>query len=328
MLGRKLIELSVALTVVWAFICLYVALNDLHGAIPPLIERGSRWFEPARQLHWFYFGRAFLWWALGASMWWGLLYAVLRQQRLLPVLNTRAEPPEAGSGRAEILSWAIIVGLLAAVIFVSWPEIDFDLSNWFNIAPRGFLFDHQIAPLTTGLQVAAKIVTWLAVIGAASGLVIAVTTKRRVLGFGLAHWLFLLLVLILGPALLVNSVLKEHSERPRPIHVVQFGGKHSFTPIFQSGECTRNCSFVSGEAASIYALGFALALLARRRRKAILIAAILAGSVVGFVRIGQGAHFLSDIVFAGVFMAIVVALAHWVTFRVVAPQTEPNLSAG
>ena len=40
----------------------------------------------------------------------------------------------------------------------------------------------------------------------------------------------------------------------------------------------------------------------------------LAGLAVGVVRIAQGAHFLSDIVFAGVFMALVTTAVHHVMF--------------
>jgi lipid A 4'-phosphatase len=222
----------------------------------------------------------------------------------------------------EIFSWAAIVGLLTAVVFMLWPKIDLDLSAWFNIAPRVFLFDRHIAPLAVGIQGAASILTWLAIVAAAVGIGMAIVRKRHLLGLGLSHWVFLSLVLILGPAVLVNNVLKEHSGRPRPMHLEQFGGPSSFTPVFHSGDCARNCSFVSGEAASIYALGFAVALLARRRRVAVLIATVLAGSFVGFIRIAQGAHFLSDIVFAGVFMAIVAVIIHWFVFDVAAPRLE------
>jgi lipid A 4'-phosphatase len=254
-------------------------------------------------------------------VWCGLLYAIFRQKRRLSAsLTARTESQHGGSGRVEILSWAAIVGLLAAVVFVVWPEIDLGLSTWFNLAPRAFLFDYHIAPLTTGIKGAASLLTWLAVIATVIGIGTAISGKHRVLGLELAHWLFLFLVLVLGPTLLVNNVLKEHSGRPRPMHLEQFGGPSQFKAVFHSGDCARNCSFVSGEAASIYALGFAIALLARRRREAVLIATVLAGSVVGFIRIGQGAHFVSDIVFAGVFMAIVVVVIHWLVFRVAAPR--------
>ena len=116
----------------------------------------------------------------------------------------------------------------------------------------------------------------------------------------------------------------HNAKIPRPIHLVEFGGPHAFTPVFRSGQCHRNCSFVSGEASSVYALGFAIAMMARRRRAILMALAIFAGTVIGFIRIGQGGHFLSDIIFAGVLMAIVVALMHWLVFRLFVPGFAPE----
>ena len=43
-------------------------------------------------------------------------------------------------------------------------------------------------------------------------------------------------------------------------------------------------------------------------------AAIAAGAFAGVIRIGAGAHFLSDVVFAGVFMAFVARGLAWLLF--------------
>jgi len=89
----------------------------------------------------------------------------------------------------------------------------------------------------------------------------------------------------------------------------------------RSGSCERNCSFISGEASATFALGFAIVMLARRRRAALMAAALTAGTLSGLIRMGEGGHFLSDVVFAGVFMALDVALMHWLVFRVLAPRS-------
>jgi hypothetical protein len=52
-------------------------------------------------------------------------------------------------------------------------------------------------------------------------------------------------------------------------------------------------------------------------------AAIVAGGFAGLIRMGEGGHFLSDVVFAGVFMAFDVALMSWLVFRVLA-QRAPD----
>jgi membrane-associated phospholipid phosphatase len=63
-----------------------------------------------------------------------------------------------------------------------------------------------------------------------------------------------------------------------------------------------------------------VALLVRRRRTAWIVGAATAGAAIGLIRIGEGGHFLSDVVFAGVIMALVVALVHWLVFDVAAPR--------
>jgi len=61
---------------------------------------------------------------------------------------------------------------------------------------------------------------------------------------------YLMLTLALGPGLLVNSVLKEHSGRARPVQTVDFGGTQQFSAAWVwADQCRTNCAFVSGHAA-------------------------------------------------------------------------------
>ena len=110
-------------------------------------------------------------------------------------------------------------------------------------------------------------------------------------------FVFLLCSLLLGPALLVNVILKDNSiGRARPSHLIEFGGEKTFTRAFQySGQCRHNCSFVSGHAA----LGFffiGLGWLFRSRSAFWLGVGI--GALLGFIRIAQGGHFFSDVILA------------------------------
>ena len=85
-------------------------------------------------------------------------------------------------------------------------------------------------------------------------------------------------------------------------------------------QCVDNCSFPSGHGS----LGFwvtALAFLAPPRwRKAALTAALAFGVVVGVVRIAQGGHFLSDVVFSAI---LVIAINIWFK-RLLLPE-NPSL---
>lgn len=60
----------------------------------------------------------------------------------------------------------------------------------------------------------------------------------------------------------------------------------------------------------MFAAFFALALLLPQYRRGLLAAGLAAGLLAGAVRITQGAHFLSDVLFAGIFMALTVSLLH------------------
>jgi lipid A 4'-phosphatase len=215
--------------------------------------------------------------------------------------------------RRELAAIAAIVGVLAAIIFVGWPSLDLAASRFFYLRPRTFwLTGSEFADT---IRTLFTLLTWAAGLAAAAGIVLAIGWRRRLLGLALPQWLFLALVLALGPGLIANALLKDNWARPRPTQVLEFGGNQPFKPVLdRSGQCERNCSFVGGEAASIFALGFAVALLARRRRSELMAATLAAGSFIGLIRLAEGGHFLSDIVFAGVLMGLVVALLHWLVF--------------
>ena len=134
-------------------------------------------------------------------------------------------------------------------------------------------------------------------------------TKRNLCEVDGKRVAYLFLVLILGAGVIVNVALKDNFGRARPRDIVQFGGAGHYTPPFViSGECTRNCSFSSGEAAGGF-FGLALAL-ALSRRRALLVAAAGFGAIVSFCRIASGAHFFSDTVVSFFVMLIVADVLH------------------
>jgi membrane-associated PAP2 superfamily phosphatase len=123
---------------------------------------------------------------------------------------------------------------------------------------------------------------------------------------------FMVLLLLLGPGLLVNPVLKDHWGRPRPRQIVQFGGSLQFHHPWERGEANTGKSFPSGHAASAFYLAMPFFVL--RRRKPHLAMPVYAGAMVygvlmGVARIAQGGHFASDILWAwGVVHLTAVAL--------------------
>jgi lipid A 4'-phosphatase len=135
-------------------------------------------------------------------------------------------------------------------------------------------------------------------------------TKRSVCGVDGKRIAYLFLVLILGAGVIVNVALKDNFGRARPRDIVEFGGVEHYTPPFViSGQCTKNCSFSSGEAAGgFFSLALALAL---SRRRAVFAAAVGVGAIVSFCRIASGAHFFSDTVVSFFVMLIVADVLYY-----------------
>ena len=231
-------------------------------------------------------------------------------------LEQREPPPQQPLFTANsLLGIAGCAGLAAALIFAAFPDIDLGVARLFYLDSKTFLF----AKGTTGgmLRDLLRLVFAAACVAAVAGFAMIAFFSRRLLGLGFAAWAYLALCVAIGPGLVANVVFKDNWGRARPVQIVEFGGSKQFTPAFtRSDQCERNCSFVSGEASNIFILGFALALLTEpSRRRKMFRAAIAAGSFAGLLRIGGGAHFVSDVVFAGIFMAFVARGLAWVLFE-------------
>jgi len=108
---------------------------------------------------------------------------------------------------------------------------------------------------------------------------------------------FLVLLLIIGPGLLVNSYFKDHWGRPRPREVVQFGGQREFLQPWQKGEDGKGRSFPSGHASAAFYMTAPFFIYRRsrpRQARAWLAGGLVFGIFMSIARIAQGGHFLSD----------------------------------
>lgn len=147
--------------------------------------------------------------------------------------------------------------------------------------------------------------------GAALALFAAGFAKPRLAPFrkGAA---FMVVLLMLGPGLLVNTVFKDCWGRPRPREVTQFGGKRAFQDPWERGVPGKGKSFPSGHGASAFYLAMPFFALRRRSPRTavrIFTLGMLYGIVMGVARIAQGGHFVSDILWSwGVVHLTAVAL--------------------
>jgi membrane-associated PAP2 superfamily phosphatase len=120
--------------------------------------------------------------------------------------------------------------------------------------------------------------------------------------------LFYCLLLMLGPGILVNGVLKPYWGRPRPNAIISFGGQREFLPVGEWGRGQDEASFPSGHASmGFYLMAPAFVYYRRNRRVALafLVLGLTSGLVIGLARVVAGGHFPSDVVWAGGFVYFV-----------------------
>jgi lipid A 4'-phosphatase len=206
-----------------------------------------------------------------------------------------------------IWRWCVGAFLLAGAVCFAVPDIDLWVSRAVHAGPAGFIGHHHA--WVTWLRNALIVFYFSCLAVSLAGWVWAFRAKRTVFGVDLRQWSFLVLCLSLGPGLVANLVFKDQWGRARPKNVIEFGGDKRFTaPLLRTDQCRRGCSFVSGEASSVFVPFYAAAAVVPQWAATLVIAGTIGGFITGGVRISQGAHFLSDIVFAGLFMALLVLL--------------------
>jgi lipid A 4'-phosphatase len=207
---------------------------------------------------------------------------------------------EAPNRAAAVWLPLLYAGPLAAftLLIILYPTIDLEVSRTIQdwLGNEFLSVDGLLAAVYFGLRpLVYAVAAAVALVGLFNLLV-----GRRFLGLTRRAAAFILLTFALGPGLAVDWGLKDHWGRARPRDIVEFGGERRFTPALEpSDQCERNCAFVSGHAALAFSF-VAFALLAARRWRAPAVAiTIVLGGLVGLMRIAQGAHFLSDVVYAG-----------------------------
>lgn len=211
-----------------------------------------------------------------------------------PRPGTTSVGPPAASG---ILLYLLLL-LAAALLFGLWPRLDLLVSGYArDLSGGGFQpSDGWWWWLYAGMRpLFLAISAVVGMLGLAARLL-----GRSVLGLTLARAVFLLLCFAVIQGLVVDAYLKVAFGRARPRDIVEFGGPLVFTPFYVvTDQCARNCSFVSGHAAMAFAaVAFAFVVPPTWRRR-VFWAAMVFGAATGWMRILQGGHFLSDVVFAG-----------------------------
>lgn len=192
--------------------------------------------------------------------------------------------------------WDLLLLLLCAAIFILYPQLDLISSHLFYKSSSGFFLKDHAAVLF--LRQLTPVVVGVLMLGLGGLLLASLVPAAHRLRTQRKAMAYLLLALVLGPGLMVNTVFKDHWGRARPSQVQEFGGDKVFSPaIIPTDQCARNCSFVSGDAS----VGFyfvSLAFVFTRRRKFWHGLGLSYGGILGVGRMMQGGHFLSDVIFS------------------------------
>jgi lipid A 4'-phosphatase len=215
------------------------------------------------------------------------------------------------TGLVIALAVAAAVGLVVGV----WPDLDLDLAALFFDPARGGFWRAYDPPYLRARDTATWVITLVALPAFVALALKFIRPRRPSLIPGRAV-LLMLLTLALAPGVVANMVFKEHWGRPRPIDVTEFGGVEHFRPWWDPrGDCPKNCSFVAGEPSGAFWTLAPAAVVPPQWRALAYGAAVAFGAAVGVLRMAAGAHFFSDVVFAGVFSFLVIWLVHGVLYR-------------
>ncbi len=208
-----------------------------------------------------------------------------------------------------------LAGLVGGTLLLCGTSLDVWISSLFYTPARPDHWSMEYHPVFQLLYKYGTLPVYL--IALASGVllllspaVVRLRSWRRRLGV-------VLLTVVVAPWLVTNLVLKDHWGRARPRDCTVFGGRFDYRPVWRPGPPVEGPSFPSGHAAMAFSM-FSLAFLFRRRRRlGRLVGAGGAtyGAFMGAVRVIQGAHFTSDVLWsAGITLGAALIL-HDLVFR-------------
>jgi membrane-associated phospholipid phosphatase len=213
----------------------------------------------------------------------------------------------------------ITLAALTLAVFAIWPGLDLAGARYFYHG-GGFFgrndferFGRDFFRVTPFVVLAAYAALWL---GKRLGVRLRWAPSGRAM-------IFLIATMIIGPGLIVNVGLKDHWHRPRPIQTQDFNGSSPFTPWYDdNGGCKKNCSFVSGEAATGFWMVAPASVLPPPWRGPAIFAAFAFGFGASLLRLAFGGHYLSDVLLGGLLTLIVIEIVRRLIWPLGASESE------
>jgi lipid A 4'-phosphatase len=214
--------------------------------------------------------------------------------------------------------WILSASVALAMLPTIWTSLDLDAAALFlgPAAPIAAAKWWWVEWINLYIPAAFRTVVILALLG---WLLVGLGARGKNWRLTLA---FVVLGGALGPGLLVNSGFKDNWQRARPYQVQPFGGTQQFTrAAVMTDQCNNNCSFVSGHVACGFFLA-SLMLVHRRRRCLWGAIGVASGLVIGFARMADGAHWLSDVLWA----CPITLLCSWCLWKILLRIYPPTQS--
>ena len=199
------------------------------------------------------------------------------------------------------------------LFFILFPEFDIFFSKLFFFEEKWisdkYVFIRSLRSFLKDLMIVFSITSFLLI-------VVNNILKKKKQPILKSRTKLILIGFIFGPVIgcgfIANFYFKDNWGRARPINIQEFGGEKIYTqPFIMSDQCERNCSWISGEASAAFSFIAGTIIL---KNPIFLILNIIFGIIVSFCRIAMGGHFLSDNIFAMIFMIYLAILYKYLVF--------------
>lgn len=211
------------------------------------------------------------------------------------------------------LTTAILATAALSVLFYLFPQIDLAVAGLFHAPGRSF--PAAQIPLLQDFRTFGSNISLALPLLLLIGVVLKLSFPAKTSLVPPRMALFFISLYLLGPALLVNGILKPYWGRPRPMNTEHFGGAWPFQGPWVIGPPgLGNHSFSSGEGAFIACLLPLVLFVPREWRWPVGTLLGIFVAAVGLSRVAFGGHYLSDVVISIGLMLILAAALHHLIF--------------
>ena len=205
--------------------------------------------------------------------------------------------------------------ILFIIFFYFFPKFDIFFSNFFfsenKFISEKFLFIKELRSFLKNLMIIISVLSLFIFF-----FNFIYKKKKKKKNFLNLRIRLVLLGFVLGPVigcgLIANMYFKDTWGRARPINIQEFGGDKTYTqPFIKSDQCEKNCSWISGESSAAFSFITGIIII---KNPIFFFINIILGLIVSFCRIAMGGHFLSDNIFAMIFMIYLAILYKFFIF--------------